>query len=164
MHLRHAFPEGCGEIHRSRLNWTHPIRPHALAHTYTCKIVYGLEDYPEIFCLNPKLSALAGVRKLPHVYSWTESISLCLFRRTSDAWNSRMILAKTAIPLTYAWLAFFEDWLFSGEWRGGGTHPIEVSPPSSIPFRPQMSTASAPEQTSTENWPGSAWQDLRATG
>ncbi|AIQ89412.1 protein of unassigned function [Methylobacterium oryzae CBMB20] len=36
-----------------------------------------------------------------------------------------MLLGRTIVPWAILWLWFFEDWLATGEWRGGGVH---VSP------------------------------------
>jgi len=35
-----------------------------------------------------------------------------------------MRLDQTVVPWTALWLLYFEEWLFSGEWAGGGLHPI----------------------------------------
>jgi hypothetical protein len=34
-----------------------------------------------------------------------------------------MLLAYTVVPWTSEWLVFYELWLITGEWLGGGTHP-----------------------------------------
>ena len=134
LHLKKLFPEGEGRISRSRLSWIQTIRPDSLACTYTCQVEHTLGGYPEVHCLEPKLSALADGRQIPHVYRSTEPVSLCLFFRDRTAWHDGLILARMVVPLAYSWLAFFEDWLFSGEWRGGGTHPVLSSPPTVLPF------------------------------
>ena len=47
-----------------------------------------------------------------------------------------MLLADVVVPLTIYWLAHFEEWLFSGHWRDGGTHEITIAPPSTPPVFP----------------------------
>lgn len=37
-----------------------------------------------------------------------------------------MRLDLTVVPWTSLWLFYFEDWLDSGEWRGGGMHPADA--------------------------------------
>lgn len=32
------------------------------------------------------------------------------------------------VPWTSLWLYFFEDWLATDEWKGGGKHPAEDEP------------------------------------
>ena len=124
MHLRGRYPEGHGHVARSRLVWRQNIRPHCLAHTYSCRLEHTLGEYPVVYCVEPRLSSLAEGRNLPHVYSRTEPISLCMFMHKRECWNDGMILANTVVPLAFYWLANFEDWLFSDNWRGGGTHSV----------------------------------------
>jgi hypothetical protein len=138
--LQRRFPEGKGEIHRSRLIWRLRIRPHVLAHEYNCRLEHSLENYPAMYCVDPPLSALAGSRRLPHVYTREEPICLCLFMKRRECWNDGMILADVVVPLAFYWLANFEDWLFSGEWRGGGTHAIAPEAPSHLPVFPGESS------------------------
>lgn len=37
--------------------------------------------------------------------------------------NVYKLLADTIIPWTVEWLYFYELWLATGEWLGGGEHP-----------------------------------------
>lgn len=39
-----------------------------------------------------------------------------------------MRIDQTVVPWTALWLFYFEDWLASGEWKGGGQHPPEGYP------------------------------------
>jgi hypothetical protein len=48
---------------------------------------------------------------------------VCL--QTSDEFNSTCLSAVTIIPWTIEWLFFYETWLATGEWHGGGKHPHE---------------------------------------
>jgi hypothetical protein len=134
--LKERFPQGFGEIQKSHLIWNQEIRPHILAHDYSCRLEYSLGEHPKMLCMYPALSLLAKGRTLPHVYSSSEPVCLCLFMKRNECWNDSMMLADVVVPLSYYWLANFEDWLFSGEWRGGGTHPIGFSPPQTIPEFP----------------------------
>lgn len=34
-----------------------------------------------------------------------------------------MPLCNTIVSWTYLWLYFYEEWLYSNEWKGGGIHP-----------------------------------------
>jgi hypothetical protein len=136
MRLQRRFPDGTGGIFRSRLTWELAIQPHALAHTYHCQLEHKLQDYPKVYCLEPALSVLAAGRKLPHVYCRTEPICMCLFMRRRECWNDSMNLADLVVPLTFFWLANFEEWLYSGVWRGGGTHETKCEAPTSVPLFP----------------------------
>ena len=45
--------------------------------------------------------------------------SLCL--HVPEDWNSGLFIADSIVPWTYEWLYFYEIWLATGEWCGGGT-------------------------------------------
>ena len=36
-----------------------------------------------------------------------------------------MRLDQTIVPWAILWLFYFEEWLSSNEWKGGGMHPEE---------------------------------------
>jgi hypothetical protein len=133
MHLRTLFSDGCGEIKGERLIWRQTIQPHVLAHQYKCRLEYAVGRYPEIYCVEPRLTDLADGRNVPHVYSRVEPVSMCLFMKRKECWTDGMLLGKVVIPLAHYWLAGFEDWLYSGQWRFGGTHEIVPEPPKDIP-------------------------------
>jgi hypothetical protein len=133
MQLRAHYPTGQGAITRSTLYWEQAITPHALSGTYQCHLEYQLCCYPHMYCVDPPLSVLAAGRRLPHVYQRAEPVQLCLFMHNRQCWNDNFLLAKIVLPLTYYWLAHFEHWLFTGDWLGGGTHPVPSCPPSGLP-------------------------------
>ncbi|MGO9685863.1 MAG: hypothetical protein ACLPTZ_25385 [Beijerinckiaceae bacterium] len=76
---------------------------------------------PDVFVEAPDLNALAGGRALPHIYH--DPTRLCLYLPGKPEWAAWMRLDQTIVPWTLMWLFYFEDWLPSGEWRGGGEHP-----------------------------------------
>lgn len=43
-------------------------------------------------------------------------------------WTSEMPLAETIIPWASLWLFYFEDWLVTNGWKGGGEHPAIKKP------------------------------------
>jgi hypothetical protein len=40
-------------------------------------------------------------------------------------WRPQLQLSDTILPWASLWLFYFEQWLFSGKWEGGGAHPNE---------------------------------------
>jgi hypothetical protein len=72
--------------------------------------------------VSPNLNELADGRHLPHVYS-TKPVRLCLFDPQTAEWSPSAAIADTIVPWIYEWLFFFEEWLVSDEWKGGGRHP-----------------------------------------
>jgi hypothetical protein len=83
---------------------------------------YRIGERPKVHILEPDLEAEAKVKdmRLPHVFSGAE---LCLFRYAYGDWNSNMLLSVSVIPWVSEWLFFYEIWLATGNWEGGGEHP-----------------------------------------
>lgn len=108
-----------------RLLWEFPIQPTAVSRLYTARLEYRETKAPRVLILSPDLTALAGERahKIPHVYSHTHPVRLCLYDPSKWPWTPHMAFATTIVPWTYLWLYYFEEWLFSNEWKGGGEHP-----------------------------------------
>ena len=42
---------------------------------------------------------------------------------SSGEWHGGLLIASTVVPWAVLWLYFFEEWLVSDEWKGGGVHP-----------------------------------------
>ena len=47
-----------------------------------------------------------------------------------DEFASDMLIADTYIPWAIEWLYYYEIWLVTGEWCGGGIHPTTAKPKS----------------------------------
>jgi hypothetical protein len=75
----------------------------------------------------PDLVELAEGRKLPHVYQQNPA-RLCLYLPGTGEWQPWMRIDQMIVPWTSLWLYFFEDWLATDEWKGGGKHPDEDEP------------------------------------
>lgn len=107
------------------LTWTHTIIPSPLGDSYDVKLVYKITESPKVYVINPKPLALAvGVKRLPHCYDQIKQ-HLCLYYPDGKEWNKTMLLVTTVIPWTYEWLYHYEIWLGTGEWMGGGIHPVK---------------------------------------
>lgn len=75
--------------------------------------------------MSPNLPVLAEGRPLPHVYRHDEAgTKLCLWLPRKNEWLPQMPLGETYIPWTSEWLNYFEEWLLTDEWAGGGEHPV----------------------------------------
>ena len=48
---------------------------------------------------------------------------LCLYLPGKGEWTPAMRLDQTMVPWAILWLFYFEEWLGSNEWKGGGLHP-----------------------------------------
>jgi hypothetical protein len=115
--LRDRFPSGRITIVSSELRWEGQLTPTAISRTYSLRLRYRLGSSPAVRVVAPQLRARSG-EGLPHVY---EDGSLCLHLDTD--WNGTMRLADSIVPWAAEWLFFYELWLPSGEWHGGGEWP-----------------------------------------
>lgn len=113
---------GVGIVRMGRLHWTFDAAPTPLGRRYTLRIEYKEREPPDVRCIAPDLIALAGGRKLPHVYSGAPP-KLCLYLPGSGEWNPAKAIALTIVPWSYEWLYYFEDWLVTDVWAGGGYEP-----------------------------------------
>ena len=120
--LLRSNSEGQGSLARNHLKWRWSVRPTALSREYSLRLSYKLGRAPEVFVLHPNLRALSEGRELPHVYSQEEQ-RLCLYLPRGGEWSPEMRLTDTFLPWASLWLYYFEMWLLTGEWKGGGVHP-----------------------------------------
>lgn len=107
-----------------KLIWRQPLKPTPISRRYDLRILLGPSSTPKVFVENPCLRDLAGGRSLPHVYQQNPA-RLCLFQPDYREWAASMFLSETILPWASLWLFFFEDWLITDEWKGGGEHPKE---------------------------------------
>lgn len=64
--------------------------------------------------------------RTPHVYRYRQpahSPALCAWDPTDEPFSPAVYIADHVIPAVVRWLVFYEDWLDTGVWRGGGKHP-----------------------------------------
>lgn len=125
--LRHTFPESKGFLDRGNaLSWTCTLQPTAISPKYRIRILCkdnGKGYVPKIFVISPQPLKLAeGHKRLPHVYNH-EKQQLCLYDWRCDEWKPSFSIASTIVPWAAEWLYFYEAWVITGEWLGGGRHP-----------------------------------------
>jgi|SRR5690606_18088879 len=97
------------------------LRPSARSCLYEFVLRYKLSEMPSIIIVSPKLELNANGEKVPHLYS---SGHLCLYRPKYNEFKKSDFLANTIIPWTALWLYYYELWHTTGDWLGGGEHPI----------------------------------------
>lgn len=107
------------------LHYRFRLAPSEFGRIYTCELRLTPDTQPpEMFVLDPDLSTLSPEKLLPHIYaSKGPGTKLCLWWPKQCEWLPRMKLSETYIPWTSEWLWYFEDWLATGTWSGGGEHP-----------------------------------------
>ena len=113
---------GRGSLHASHLVWCYTAAPTPISRDYGIRIDARQGRTPEIFVDDPDLSVLAGGRRLPHVYQ-QKPPRLCLYLPNTGQWAPCLRIDLTFVPWASLWLFYFEDWLVTNTWRGGGIHP-----------------------------------------
>ena len=119
IHLKNLFPGSSACVKRNCLIWEGCLKPTPISQTYTIRLTYKFDDSPEVNVLKPEL-LIPEEKRLPHTYPGNR---LCLYYPGSKDWQGNMLLSKTIIPWISEWLYFYELWLVTGEWYGGGVHP-----------------------------------------
>ncbi len=116
------------EYQGRELHFQCELSPGNYGRVYRCLFVVKPGDVPDVYVLNPDLYLLAKGRGIPHIYaSKAAGTRLCLWWPKAREWAPQLKLGDTYIPWTVEWLYYFELWLVSGEWTGGGK-PHRVGP------------------------------------
>ncbi|MHB1142761.1 MAG: hypothetical protein ACYC1T_13530 [Sulfuricaulis sp.] len=117
--------QGSGSLRHRQFIWVFEAQPTPMSRKYRVRIEYREGENPRVVVMDPDLTLLAADRakQLPHVYTREHPVRLCLYNPDKFPWTPYMFIALTIVPWTYLWLYFFEEWLFSNDWKGGGDHP-----------------------------------------
>ena len=75
---------------------------------------------PDVTILAPGLLVSNGQFTEVHMYGPQRP---CLYRPDSDDWNPPHEKFPSIVTWLSEWLFFYELWLSTGEWLGGGEHP-----------------------------------------
>lgn len=120
-----AWPEATLEFVQGReLRFGFKVAPSPLSRVYRCLLKLYAARFPELFVLEPDPRMLAGGRKLPHIYPHDgRGTKLCLWLPKAGEWSQSMRLDDTYLPWAAEWLDYFEEWLTTDVWAGGGAHP-----------------------------------------
>jgi hypothetical protein len=92
---------GEGELNAGRLVWRYETSPSPLSRLYGVRIEFRQGSVPSVF----------------------EPPQLCLYLPRTYDWEPWMRIDQTLVPWTSLWLFYFEEWLSSDDWKGGGEHP-----------------------------------------
>ena len=120
--IQERFPKFVRKNNYKEGIWIGDLQPTEWSNKYKIQIKYKVKQSPKVTVISPELLLAKGKNQLPHVYSKNE---LCLFHPKKEEWTPSHFIADTIIPWTSLWLFFYEDWLYTGQWIGGGEHPNE---------------------------------------
>lgn len=118
----------CMSKKRHSIRWRYTTRPNAIGRDYDVLISYQVGYEPKAFVISPKLCELTE-SLIPHLYHNTKdhefrsAACLCLYMKKYGEWHSEKLISDTIVPWVDLWLLYFEYWLATGEWEGGGEHP-----------------------------------------
>lgn len=95
---------------------------------YKIRVDYYAYGWPRIYVLEPDIDMSHPVEihtfgKKYHGAYKREIPLLCLTFHDIDKWEPSMMLLKSYIPWAVEWTEFYEIWLMTGVWYGGGIHP-----------------------------------------
>jgi len=122
--LKSKYPNSRGYIKRDKLVWYFLVQLDDAYGSYKIKIIYDLNNSPNIYVVDPNLHEITNGLEPPHVYAFNESITkLCLYLPSSGEWYKDKFLSDTVVPWASLWLMYFSGWLATGQWHGGGVHP-----------------------------------------
>lgn len=117
--LKSYAPPGQIKLAKGGVTWIGVLQPTPLSRAFTVKVYYRLgAARAEITILEPALESPSGV-PIPHTFKGNHP---CV--HFPPEWHSGMLLASTVIPWTSLWLLFYEAWLATDEWLGGGHEPV----------------------------------------
>jgi hypothetical protein len=97
--------------------WQGGINPLPVSDTYVVRIRYETFKGPQVWVISPKLQLCDGAASIPHTYIGEY---LCLYYPDYNEWTSAKYIAETIVPWISLWLVYYEAWLATGEWLGGG--------------------------------------------
>ncbi len=126
---RNAIYGGEGHVSHDVLTWRYLRRPSIFSRKYLLRINFKRGDIPQIFVDDPDLKLLADGRTLPHVYN-QRPLELCLYLPGTGEWTPKSFIDETIMPWADLWLYYYEEWLFSDDWKGGGMHADPNAPAS----------------------------------
>jgi hypothetical protein len=116
--LKLNFPEFRVLAARSALRCVGQLRPTPMSDEYTVELEYNVPSRPKVLVLRPELRLASGKSRLPHVFDGNE---LCLY--SAGEWRPDLRISDFIVPWISLWLFFYEVWLATGEWLGGGHEP-----------------------------------------
>jgi hypothetical protein len=121
LRMASQYPRFASQMRRGTVNWTGTLNPTEMSAEYRIRIGYTLGSRPEVTALDPQLRRRPDGERIPHTFP---SGNLCLYQPLYGEWLPTMFVADTIVPWAALWLYYYEVWQATGEWLGGGEHPI----------------------------------------
>ena len=104
------------------------VKPVDVSNDYAVRIEYSVGSRPKVWVEGlPAREEEPTGRRIPHRFA---DGTVCLYY--GNEWTSDKSIAQTIVPWLLEWLFFYEGWLATGEWQGGGTHPESLAGEPSV--------------------------------
>jgi hypothetical protein len=97
--------------------WRGVVHPQPLSGTYIVEVRYEQYKAPRIAIISPRLQLPTGEKRIPHTF---KGDYLCLYYADYGDWTPKMYVADMIVPWISLWLIYYETWLATTEWLGGG--------------------------------------------
>jgi hypothetical protein len=120
--IRQRYPHFVVSVSRNGLRASGPMRPTARSISYVVEICYSEKVRPDIRVISPALETNGKAAMIPHTYSENK---LCLYHPLYGDFQYDDLLSETILPWIPLWLYHYENWHMTGNWLGGGTHPVQ---------------------------------------
>ena len=119
-YLRVYCPDFETEVRDGCLYSVGMLQPTEISREYVVKLTQPGGKSPEVRVVAPVLSRGRNDENIPHMYGQER---LCLYLPSGEEWKPCDPIALTIVPWASLWLLYYEAWLATGEWQGGGVHP-----------------------------------------
>lgn len=114
------FPETKCNVQVDRIIFELKFQPSPVSPFYKILINYPLYETIEVWACISNYDEIKD-KNIPHIYSKNpikKRLRLCLYY--GDEFKRGMSIVETLIPWTVEWLYYYELWLATGKWLGGG--------------------------------------------
>ena len=126
---------GSGALEKKYFYWEFDAKPSDFSRVYKVLLIWDFtQNAPKVYILNEEVLEVSKIKNIPHIYD-KEKVQLCLYHPSYQEFSSSMSLCETIIPWTNLWISYYEEWLYSGEWKGGGEHPKPVKKKKISPLK-----------------------------
>ena len=127
------YPDSQIELDGAGFKWWGRIQPTPMSLSYLVEIAWQPRKRAVVRVLDPEIEDRAG-KPPPHIFKGRD---LCL--HLHEEWTYTCPVSTTLVPWSSMWLFFYEIWLFTGEWTGGGHQFGDGSEPQRAPLRSGLS-------------------------
>lgn len=122
--LKQRFSESDCRLDHHKLVWQGKIQPTPLSRLYSIKVICrDLYSRPKVILHGNNIMGIER-QDFPHHFAINKEkmeVELCL--HMPYEFNHTQLISDTIILWAQEWLFFYEIWLATGEWRGGGHTP-----------------------------------------